>query len=170
MQKNTQSEFYQNVFDFHKKYRFTTTNNLETDYDSMSTDGKLHLFYVIRLLKDALYYSADAEYNEIFMRLSLIIEELIELCQAMDNRDIISMADALGDLSYVINGTAVSYNLPLSCIEKEIHKSNMTKKQSASNVHNKSKKLIDKGNSYVPPNLVDIIKDHNRKGHCEYCK
>ena len=42
-------------------------------------------------------------------------------------RSIVSLADALGDLAYVVYGTAVAYGLDLDPIIREIHRSNMTK-------------------------------------------
>lgn len=62
------------------------------------------------------------------LRVSLITEELDELVEAFDNYDIVEVADALGDLMYVILGAAVSCGIDLEPVFMEIHRSNMTKK------------------------------------------
>lgn len=43
------------------------------------------------------------------------------------DRDVIEVADALGDLLYVINGTALAFGINLPAVFSEIHRSNMTK-------------------------------------------
>lgn len=61
------------------------------------------------------------------LRVKLIHEELVELSQAMAEGDLVETADAIGDLLYVVFGTAVSCGIDMSPIMDEIHRSNMTK-------------------------------------------
>ena len=60
-------------------------------------------------------------------RCHIMVDELGEILVAMSNNDEIEVADGLADLSYVLNGTAVLYNLPLETIFREVHRSNLTK-------------------------------------------
>lgn len=80
-------------------------------------------------------------------RLRLILEEFLELTEAMGFRmiqhegsgifavehiegsryDVVETADALGDLNVVVNGTAVEFGIPLPLVDLEIFASNMTK-------------------------------------------
>jgi len=65
--------------------------------------------------------------QEIKLRLDLIEEELEELHQALIAEDIVEVADAIGDLLYVIYGTAASFGMDSQQIFSEIHSSNMSK-------------------------------------------
>lgn len=58
------------------------------------------------------------------LRYNLIHEECEEL---KDAKDIYDVADALGDLLYVVLGAAVTYGINLKPIFDEIHRSNMSK-------------------------------------------
>ena len=61
------------------------------------------------------------------LRIELIKEELEELEIAIDDNDIVEIADALADLKYVVEGTSISYGINLNAVFKEVHRSNMTK-------------------------------------------
>lgn len=54
------------------------------------------------------------------LRIRLIIEELDELEEAIVARNIIDVADALGDLTYVVHGMALTFGLVLQCAFMEI--------------------------------------------------
>lgn len=67
--------------------------------------------------------------NRCNLRLALFEEELQELQESIDNNDIVGVADALGDLQYVLLGTVLEFGLGTSFekIFNEIHQSNMSK-------------------------------------------
>jgi len=86
-------------------------------------------------------------------RLRMLTEELAELTAAMQTEaPIHEVADALGDLFYVLIGTFIAYNVPLEPVFDEIHRSNMTK-EVASNTNTKP----IKGAAYEPPRLQEIL-------------
>lgn len=60
-------------------------------------------------------------------RLSLMLEEMGEVVEAVLDNDVVSLSDGLADLIYVVCGTAVAYGIPLDEIFDEVHSSNMTK-------------------------------------------
>ena len=60
-------------------------------------------------------------------RTRLINEELSEYCKAVSEDDIAEIADALGDLLYVVFGAAVEHGLPMDKIFEQIQQSNMSK-------------------------------------------
>lgn len=71
---------------------------------------------------------------DIHLRVDLIAEEFHELRDALaayacssDVGDLLAIADALGDLDYVVNGAAVAFGMPMEAIAREVHRSNMTK-------------------------------------------
>lgn len=61
------------------------------------------------------------------LRIAIIAEEFNELIEAIANEDLVEIADALGDLKYVILGAANAYGIDLEPIFNEIHDSNMKK-------------------------------------------
>lgn len=67
------------------------------------------------------------EMRDTHLRLSLISEEYHELLQAMLKYDIDAAIDALADLTYVIYGTAVAWNVPLDKFIAIVHEANMRK-------------------------------------------
>lgn len=92
-------------------------------------------------------------------RVRLIDEELDELCDAFNERDIVEVADAIGDLLVVVLGTAVACGIEIGPVFNEIHRSNMTK--FIDGAKRPDGKWI-KGPSYQPPNLAAIIKAQQR--------
>jgi predicted HAD superfamily Cof-like phosphohydrolase len=89
------------------------------------------------------------------LRLSLIVEELNELEDAMEKNSLIDIADALGDLLYVVFGTAVSYGINMDKVFKEIHRSNMTKVGG----HKREDGKWIKPSTYSPPNLKKTLEE-----------
>lgn len=102
------------------------------------------------------------------LRLRLLWEELSELEAAFDDQgdsgDLIpsaeleshvNVADALGDLLYVLLGTAVSCGIDLAPVFEEIHRSNMTKFIDG---HRRADGKWMKGPGYTPPNLLPILE------------
>ena len=84
----------------------------------------------------------------------LILEELSEYNKAQ-NETIMEVADALADLLYVVYGTAVEHGIDIDRVFKEVHRSNMTKR----NGHlDESGKWI-KPDDYSPPDLSFLLKD-----------
>ena len=61
------------------------------------------------------------------LRYNLIKEELDELKIAMDNKDLLEVADALTDILYVTYGAGVAFGLDLDACFNEVHNSNMSK-------------------------------------------
>lgn len=61
------------------------------------------------------------------LRLELIREEYEELEEAIENRDLVEVADALTDLLYVIYGAGHAFGIDLDECYLEVHRSNMSK-------------------------------------------
>lgn len=93
------------------------------------------------------------------LRYDLIYEELQELNEAMLDRNIVDVADALGDLLYVVYGTAVVYGLDMEPIFEEIHRSNMTKVWPDGDVRYAPNGKVLKPDTYESPDLSTIIKE-----------
>lgn len=95
--------------------------------------------------------------DRVALRIELIEEELKELKDAIEDNDIVEIADALGDLDYVVNGAALEFGINLSEVTSEIHRSNMTKLgRDGRPVYRTDGKVL-KGPDYEPPDLVPVL-------------
>lgn len=91
------------------------------------------------------------------MRRDLLREEYQEYLDAEDADDLVGIADALGDMVYVIYGTALTYGINLPAVLKEIHRSNMSKLgEDGEPLYREDGKVL-KGPNFTPPNLEAII-------------
>ena len=61
------------------------------------------------------------------LRIAMLNEEVRELAEAVEQADIVKIADAIADIAYVAVGTAVTYGIPFDAVFAEVHRSNMTK-------------------------------------------
>ena len=92
------------------------------------------------------------------LRYDLIKEELSELKEAMDNKDIKEVADALTDILYVTYGAGHAFGINLDECFNEVQNSNMSKLgEDGKPIYNENGKVM-KGPKYFKPNLNKIIK------------
>ena len=92
------------------------------------------------------------------LRLKLIQEELNEFKEAIKNRDIIEVADALTDILYVTYGAGHSFGINLDKCFDEVQQSNMSKLDDSGNpIYNDSGKVM-KGPKYFKPDLSKFLK------------
>lgn len=115
--------------------------------------------------------------DRVRLRLALILEEALELADAMGfftqeareyidkmvdygpvvEGDLVGIADALGDLDYVVNGAALEHGIPLPEVTAEIHRSNMTKLgPDGKPIYREDGKIL-KGEDYEPPQLEKVL-------------
>ncbi len=105
--------------------------------------------------KPALPHDNDSGHELIGLRLDLILEEERELTEALDERDIVKVADALADLLYVVYGAGVEFGIPMDKVFAEVHRSNMTKVRNPK--FREDGKLL-KGDGFEPPNIEPLLK------------
>ena len=92
------------------------------------------------------------------LRLSLIKEELDELKEAMNNKDLLEVADALTDILYVTYGAGHAFGIDLDKCFDEVQNSNMSKlDKNGRPIYNEFGKVM-KGQNYFKPNLDKFIK------------
>ena len=94
------------------------------------------------------------------LRQDILEEEWIELCEAQARRDLIEVADALGDMLYIIHGTALEYGIPLDAVVEEIHRSNMSKLGADGKPVRRADGKILKGPSYFKPDIARVLRGH----------
>ena len=91
------------------------------------------------------------------LRINLIREELLELEEAVEKKDIKEVADALTDILYVTYGAGHSFGINLDKCFQEVQNSNMSKLgkdgKPITNEHGK----VMKGPNYFKPNLSKFV-------------
>lgn len=68
-----------------------------------------------------------APHDRMELRERLLMEERGEYVEAIERRDIVALGDAIGDMIYILIGTAVECGIPLDRVWAEIQRSNMAK-------------------------------------------
>ena len=87
------------------------------------------------------------------LRLDLIKEEVNELTAAMNNKDLLEVADALTDILYVTYGAGHAFGINLDKCFHEVQNSNMSKlDKNGKPIYNEQGKVM-KGPNYFKPNL-----------------
>ena len=91
------------------------------------------------------------------LRLDLIKEELTELTEAMNNKDLLEVADALTDILYVTYGAGHAFGINLDKCFEEVQNSNMSKlDENGKPIYNEHGKVM-KGPNYFKPNLSKFV-------------
>ena len=92
------------------------------------------------------------------LRIDLIKEELNELTEAIQQRNMVEVADALTDILYVTYGAGHSFGIDLDMCFAEVQRSNMSKLDDEGKpIFNEHGKVM-KGSNYTKPNLKQFIK------------
>ena len=91
------------------------------------------------------------------LRISLINEELEELKQAISEKNLIEVADALTDILYVTYGAGHAFGIDLDKCFDEVQNSNMSKlDENGKPIYNVSGKVM-KGPNYFKPDLSKFV-------------
>ena len=92
------------------------------------------------------------------LRIDLIKEELEELTEAMNNKDLLEVADALTDILYVTYGAGHAFGIDLDKCFDEVQRSNMSKLDGDGKpIYNEHGKVM-KGPRYFRPDLGKFVK------------
>ena len=92
------------------------------------------------------------------LRVSLIKEELNELIEAINKKDLVEVADALTDILYVTYGAGHAFGINLDDCFEEVQNSNMSKlDNNGKPIYNENGKVM-KGPNYFKPDLNKFIK------------
>jgi len=98
---------------------------------------------------------SDEKTNQ--LRLDLIAEELDELKNAMESKDLLEVADALTDILYVTYGAGHAFGIDLDKCFEEVQNSNMSKLgENGKPIYNESGKVM-KGPDYFKPDLSKFL-------------
>lgn len=95
-------------------------------------------------------------------RLRLIDEEVAELHRAINYQDIVQVADALGDIQYVVEGACLAFGIDSDAIHRAIHDSNMRKRHADGMVHRDAGGKVIKPDTWTPPDLASVLAHQRR--------
>lgn len=95
------------------------------------------------------------------LRFKLMAEENEEYLQAAQNNDLVEVADALGDMLYILCGTIIEHGLQdkIEAVFNEIQRSNMSKLGADGQPIYREDGKVLKGPNYFKPNLKQILED-----------
>ena len=97
------------------------------------------------------------EEKVIDLRISLIKEELDEFQEALKEKNLVEVADALTDILYVTYGAGHAFGINLDKCFEEVRKSNMSKLgKDGKPIYNESGKVM-KGPDYFKPDLSKFL-------------
>ena len=93
--------------------------------DSLNQVAEFHKTFQAPILETPQIPSKD----RCDLRVSLLQEELNELSEAINNNDLVEVADALADIQYVLTGAVLEFGLGEKFVElfDEVQRSNMSK-------------------------------------------
>ena len=94
------------------------------------------------------------------LRFNLMKEENEEYLEAVQNNDLVEIADALGDMLYILCGTIVEHGLQhkIEAVFDEIQRSNMSKlDENGKPIYREDGKVM-KGANYFKPDFTQILK------------
>ncbi len=103
--------------------------------------------------------NANIDESIIDLRFRLMQEENLEYLEAAKNKDIVEIADALGDILYILCGTILTHGLQHKIVEvfDEIQRSNMSKLDANGKPVFREDGKILKGPNYFQPKIKEIL-------------
>ena len=103
---------------------------------------------------------ADLDESTIELRYRLMQEENDEYLEAARKKDLVAIADALGDKLYILCGTILAHGLQDKIVEvfNEIQRSNMSKLSAEGKPVIREDGKILKGPNYFKPNIKSILE------------
>ena len=103
--------------------------------------------------------SSKLDPETIKLRFNLMAEENQEYFEAANNNDLIEVADALGDMLYILCGTIIEHGMQdkIEQVFDEIQRSNMSKlSEDGEPIFREDGKVL-KGPNYFKPNILKIL-------------
>tara|TARA_A100001015_G_C15033824_1_gene734774 strand:- start:1091 stop:1471 length:381 start_codon:yes stop_codon:yes gene_type:complete len=123
----------------------------------MSTNFELVGDFMEAVSQEVHYAPQWVDPATIRLRVALIEEEFEELKEAIADKDLVEVADALTDLLYVIYGAGHSFGIDLDSCFTEVHSSNMSKMGEDGRPIKSFNGKIMKGPNYFSPDLEKVL-------------
>lgn len=125
--------------------------------DKLLLVKEFHNTFLLKISEDPI---AKIDDNQSQLRFDLMQEENQEYLNATKSGNLIEVADALGDMLYILCGTILDHGLQykIDAIFDEIHRSNMSKLgENNQPIYREDGKVI-KGPQYFKPNIAKILE------------
>ena len=102
---------------------------------------------------------ANLDERKLQLRFDVMAEENEEYLEAAKKNDIVEVADALGDMLYILCGTILEHGMQhkIEAVFNEIQRSNMSKLGADGKPIYREDGKVMKGPNYFKPNISDII-------------
>jgi predicted HAD superfamily Cof-like phosphohydrolase len=112
-------------------------------------------------IKNANSPTAQLSESDIILRYKLMREENEEYLEAAQQGDLVEIADALGDMLYILCGTILSHGLEgkMEEVFEEIQRSNMSKLDKDGNAIYREDGKVMKSDLYSRPDLASILEN-----------
>lgn len=136
------------VREFHEKHGIPTDTKLQ----GLRSKDLFEAARAISFISRSLLLVSEISGEDRLFRAHIVCEEVAEMLIALNVCDDEFLLDALADLQYVTEGTAITFGLPLAAALVEVHRSNMTKQVTGEH------RLRDKGEDYSPPDIAGVIR------------
>ncbi len=103
---------------------------------------------------------ANLSEEKIKLRYNLMAEENDEYLEAAQDNDLVEVADALGDMLYILCGTILEHGMQYKIEEvfNEIQKSNMSKLGADGKPIYREDGKVMKGPNYFEPDILSILE------------
>ncbi|MDC0378714.1 MAG: nucleoside triphosphate pyrophosphohydrolase family protein [Flavobacteriaceae bacterium] len=103
--------------------------------------------------------TTDIGLDKIKLRFNLMAEENQEYFQAAKNNDLVEVADALGDMLYILCGTIIEHGMQdkIEEVFDEIQKSNLSKLGKDGKPIYRNDGKVMKGPNYFKPNISKVL-------------
>ena len=103
--------------------------------------------------------TTDIGLEKIKLRFNLMAEENQEYFQAAKNNDLVEVADALGDMLYILCGTIIEHGMQdkIEEVFDEIQKSNLSKLGKDGKPIYRNDGKVMKGPNYFKPNISKVL-------------
>ncbi len=121
--------------------------------------GAVEQFHDSFGIENAYEPTANLSEKDRKLRFDLLKEENEEYLEACENGDLVEIADALGDLLYILSGTILKHGLQHKIVEvfQEIQRSNMSKLgEDGKPIYREDGKVL-KGPNYFKPNIAKVL-------------
>ena len=127
-------------------------------YKQLNSVKEFHTVYKIGFKQEPTASLGD-EKN--LLRFNLMKEENEEYLEAVTNNNLTEIADALGDMLYILCGTIIEHGLQdkIEAVFDEIQRSNMSKLDDFGNPIYREDGKVMKGPNYFRPDIDKILKD-----------
>jgi len=104
--------------------------------------------------------TAELDKKKNLLRYELMREENEEYLEAANNNDLVEVADALGDMLYILCGTIIEHGMQdkIVAVFNEIQRSNMSKLGADGKPIFREDGKVLKGPSYFKPNIKEILE------------